>query len=59
VILDRPLEALGIPPLHLLEVRTASGSRWIELGGDAERFLPGWPVIARPTTTTAQREEIA
>jgi adenylyltransferase/sulfurtransferase len=59
VILDRPLEALGIPPLHLLEVRTASGSRWIELGGDAERFLPGWPVIARLTTTTAQREEIA
>jgi len=45
-ILDRSLEALGIPPLHLLETRTARGPHWIELSGDAERILPGWPAIA-------------
>jgi len=58
-ILDRLLDALGIPPLHLLEVRTAAGPRWIELSGDAERIVPGWPVIARFGPGATTDEEIA
>jgi adenylyltransferase/sulfurtransferase len=46
-ILDRSLEALGIPPLHLLEIRTADGPHWIELSADTERLLPGWPTVVR------------
>ena len=42
-ILERGLEELGVPPLHVLEVRSERDAHWIELTGDAERVLPGWP----------------
>jgi len=41
-LLDLTLEDLGIPPLHVLEVRSARGSSWIELTGDAG-LLGSWP----------------
>ncbi|GAB4416785.1 MAG: hypothetical protein OHK0039_26450 [Bacteroidia bacterium] len=36
--LDRPLTAIGIPPLHILRVRTGETMHFVELSGD-ERFL--------------------
>jgi molybdopterin-synthase adenylyltransferase len=42
-VLDLSLEALGIPPLHILAVTSNEATGWIELTGDADRVLPGWP----------------
>jgi len=42
-LLERPLDALGVPPLHVLEISTPRGSRWIELTGDLLRILPAGP----------------
>jgi len=42
-LLDLTLEELGVPALHILEVRTPKGSRRIELSGDLEHTLPNWP----------------
>ena len=44
-VLDLPLSSLGIPPLHVLPVVVGNGFAWIELTGDLERVLPGWPAM--------------
>jgi adenylyltransferase/sulfurtransferase len=42
-LLDLPLGALGVPPLHVLQARTTNGSRWVELTADAARVLSEVP----------------
>jgi hypothetical protein len=50
-VLDLDLEALGIPPLHLLAVETAHGTTWIELSADTGRVFSSPP--APPLEETA------
>jgi molybdopterin/thiamine biosynthesis adenylyltransferase len=42
-VLDLTLAELGVPPLHVLEVQSASGPGWVELSGDMPAVLPNWP----------------
>jgi adenylyltransferase/sulfurtransferase len=42
-VLDRTLQALGVPALHLLAVRAGEQTHWVELTGDLDRVLPRWP----------------
>ncbi len=39
---DIPLAQVGIPPLHMVEVRTRRTSAFFELSGDQGRVLAGW-----------------
>ena len=42
-LLGSSLHDLGVPPLHVLSVRDASGDyRYYELAGDAAELFPGW-----------------
>jgi molybdopterin-synthase adenylyltransferase len=39
---DIPLAQVGIPPLHIVEVRTRRTRAYFELSGDQDRVLAGW-----------------
>jgi molybdopterin/thiamine biosynthesis adenylyltransferase len=45
-LLALPLDALGIPALHLLEVAGARRRGWVELTADLPQALPGWPAAS-------------